>query len=114
MKRVITAFLFLASLPAFSQDSANTFDYNYRKGMEHYNKGVDIVNKIQGEPILDSINPKVKVEFNYALPFLLKAYSINSKNEKVLTALQGTYFGLYEFETADRYKKELEQLKKKK
>ena len=47
-----------------------------------------------------------------SLPFLEKAYSINSKNEKLLTALQGTYFGLYDFEKSDRYKKELESLKK--
>lgn len=113
MKKLFTIIILGFGLTAFSQDSTNTFDYNYRKGIEHYNKGVDIVNKIQGEPIIENIQTEAKEEFTKALPFLQKAYSINPKNEKVLKGLQGVYFSLYEFDTADKYKKELEALNKK-
>lgn len=107
--------LFLAWLSTFSQDSTSTFDYNYKRAMEHYNKGVEIVNNIgEDDPVLDVISAQVKEQFQLALPYLLKAHSINSKNEKLLTALQGTYFGLYDFEKSDRYKSELELLNKKK
>jgi hypothetical protein len=114
MRRLVTILFFGFALTAFSQDSTNHFEFNCKKGMEHYNKGVDIINKIEGDPILDSINAKAKAEFNLALPFLLKAYSLNSKDEKVLTALHGVYFGLENYSTADKYKAELELLKKKK
>lgn len=109
-------------LSAFSQDSTNSFDYNYRKGMEHYNKGVDIVNKDADahnqNPTDDWVDTlvhfKARDEFRQSLPFLLKAYSLNPKNEKLLTALQGVYFSMYDFKESDRYKNELELLKKKK
>ncbi len=116
MKKLFTIVILGLSLTAFSQDSTNTFDYNYKKGMEHYNKGVDSINKAhdlaENEVHDTSLVKKGRGEFKQALPFLLKAYTINPKNEKLLIALQGIYFGLYEFETSDRYKQELESLKK--
>ena len=117
MKKVIfILFVIVSGIKGFSQDSTNTFEYNYKKGMEHYNKGVDIINASSHDEILivDSLKTEAKTEFNFALPFLLKAYSINAKNQKVLIALQGVYFSLYDFDKSDRYKKELESLNKKK
>ncbi len=116
MKKLLLILILGFGLTAFSQDSTNAFDYNYKKGMEHYNKGVDKINNstLEAPPDVDSsIVAAAKIEFNKALPFLLKAYSINPKNEKVLIALQGVYFSLNDFEKSDRYKKELESLKKK-
>lgn len=127
MKKLFLMLLLGFGITAFSQDSTNTFDYNYKKGMEHYNKGVDILNKYDFKPneriacvelvipkdSTDSVMVQAKREFNSALPFLLKSYSIDSKNEKVLTALQGIYFSMYDFKESDRYKNELELLKKK-
>lgn len=116
MKKVFCLILLLASLTVFSQDSTNTFDYNYKKGMEHYNKGVNVINDngmVQHTTMyIDSVQKEAKDEFKKAIPYLEKAYAINPKNEKVLSALQGSYFGLYDFEKSDRYKKELESLKK--
>ena len=119
MKKILfLLFVTLSGVEGFSQDSTNTFDYNYRKGIIHYNKGVDSVNRhnVLGESeVHDTLLLRSgRKEFTEALPFLLKAYSINPKNEKLLTALQGVYFSLYEFRESDRYKSELEQLKKKK
>lgn len=112
MKYAFMLILFLSALPAFSQDSTNTFEYNYKMGMEHYNKGVNVINNdgmVQHTTVyIDSVQD----EFKKAIPYLEKAYSINSKNEKILTALQGSYFGLYDFAKSDKYKKELDFLKK--
>src|SRR5207249_3669470 len=100
-------------LTAFSQDSTNAFDYNYKKGMEHYNKGVDYVNHIKSnDKVLNEMSSDAKMEFKAAIPFLEKAYKLKSKDEKLLIALQGSYFSLQNFEKSDRYKKELEALKK--
>ena len=115
MKKLITIAFLGFGLTAFAQDSTNTFDYNYKKGMEHYNRGVDQINKVYTgqEPInFDSLHAETLAHFKTALPFLLKAYSLNSKNEKVVTALQGSYFSMQDFKNSDKYKKELEALKK--
>ena len=99
---------------AFSQDSTQTFNYNSKKGLEHYNKGVDAINAMgASETPLDSIGEPAKAQFTIALRYLEKAYAINPKSEKVLIALQGTYFSLDDMEKSDRFKNELAALKKK-
>ena len=115
MKILIAAFLFLMSLSAFSQDSTNTFDYNYKKGTLHYNKGVSILNKADVTMLapmsMNAIPDSARTELMLALPFFQKAYSLDSKNEKVLKGLQGVYF-IIDNNEYERYKKELEALKK--
>ena len=111
MKRVIVLCFFLASLTVFSQDSTKTFDYNYRNGIQLYNKGVDMT--IESQMYVDSVVAQASIQFLTALPFLQAAYALNSKNEKILVALQGAYFSVNDFTNADRYKNELESLNKK-
>ncbi len=115
MRNFLFILFFGFSVTVFSQDSTNTFEYNYRKGMECYNEGVVENNRawILEEINEDSIRIAMQTHFKKALPFLQKAYSINPKDEEILTALQGTYFSLYEFDKSDKYKKELEALNKK-
>ena len=114
MKKLLVILLLGSSLTAFSQDSTATFDYNSRKGLEHYNKGVDIINAMGvNEAHVDSIGEVAKTQFTIALRYLEKAYAINPKNEKILVGLQGSYFSLSDTEKADRFKKELQALKKK-
>ena len=117
MKILVVALFFLASFVAFSQDSTKTFGYNYRKGMLHYNKGVDMINWMGMDsghsPIyLDSVRTDAKEEFNMALPYLQKAYLIKPKEENILKALQGVYFTLEDQARSDRYRNELEAVKK--
>lgn len=114
MKKLILILLLGYGFPAFSQDSTNTFNYNSRKGLEHYNKGVDAINTMNDSELpLDSIGEPAETQFAIALRYLEKAYAVNPKSEKILMALQGTYFSLSDMERSDRYKKELEALKKK-
>jgi hypothetical protein len=99
------------------EDGTNKEFYaNYKQGIAHYNKGVDVINKTEPDGTIgsvDKLQEEATAEFKAALPFLEKAYSLNSKNEKVLIALQGVYFALADFDKSDRYKKEQEILKKK-
>jgi hypothetical protein len=98
----------------FAQDSTRAFDYNSKMGLKHYNIGVDIINsKGTAEANLDSIGEPAKTQFAIALRYLDKAYAIDPKNEKVLKALQGTHFSLSDNAKAERYRSELEALKKK-
>lgn len=48
--------------------------------------------------------------FSSSLPYMLKAYHQQPKNETVLTALSGIYFALHNLEASERFKKELEEL----
>ena len=98
---------------AFSQDSTNTFEYNYRKGMEYYNAGDDITNSKNSYSTVELIE-KANSEYKKALPFLESAYLINPKHEKLLGALQDVCFSLYDFEKSDKYYYELKALKTKK
>ena len=91
------------------------FQENYTKGMASYNKGVDILNKMMPATDLvqiDKIQDEAKVQFKEALPFLERAYRLERSNKTVLKALQGVYFSQFDFEKADKMKKELESLKK--
>ena len=101
------------SIPLKEDGSNKEFYSNYKQGIVFYNKAVDIINKaeIGNNETLNKIQEEAITELKTALPFLEKAYSINSKNEKILTALQGAFFAMNEYEKSDRYKKELETLK---
>ncbi|MBI4930898.1 MAG: hypothetical protein HY841_09065 [Bacteroidetes bacterium] len=102
------------SIPLKEDGSNKEFYSNYKQGIAFYNKAVDIINKAETgkDETVNKIQEDAITELKTALPFLEKAYSINSKNEKILTALQGSYFAMNEFEKSDRYKQELESLKK--
>ncbi len=102
---------------SFQEDGTNREFYaNYKQGIAYYNKGVDIITKAQPAETVGStekLPDDAKAQFNTALPFLEKAYTLNPKNEKILLALQGTYFALADYTKSDSFKKELDTLKKK-
>ena len=115
MKRIITLIILCCPLVIFAQNNKKDFDDNYKKGIELYNKGVDVINNVQPTDEvmrLDEIQESAKKYFKEALPFLEKACSLNSKDKNTLTALTGIYFSMNDFEKSDKYKKELEALKK--
>ncbi|MEK6615676.1 MAG: hypothetical protein AABZ32_06140 [Bacteroidota bacterium] len=115
MKKNLLIIAMCFGLSAFSQDINKDFKENYSKGIEHYNKGVDIINTLQpNENVmrLDEYMGDAQKQFKEALPYIEKAHSINPSDKNTLTALIGIYFSLYDYEKSDKYKKELESLKK--
>ena len=89
----------------------------YNLAMLYYNYGVDIINSMDLDlPIMDvdKIQDEAKDNFKKALPYALKAYSLNPKRREVLIALQGIYFSLYEFDKSDEFKAKLEKIDKEK
>ncbi|MBI3501536.1 MAG: hypothetical protein HY063_07060 [Bacteroidetes bacterium] len=116
MKRIFVLIFFLASVAVFSQDSTNTFDYNYKKGMKYYNNGVDSIKKyVPGSqfPQCSKMPEQAMSQFKKAFPYLEKARLLNPKDETTLKALMGTASAVGNNEKYIQYKKELEALNKK-
>lgn len=115
MKHIILLFIMIFPLAVMAQDGKKEFDDNYTKGIDLYNKGVDIINDIQPTSAvmrLDEIQQSAIKYFKEALSYLEKAYTLDPTNKNTLTALTGIYFCMNNFEKSDKYKKELEALKK--
>ena len=114
MKNFYLIFFLAFSLKSFAQDVNPQFKENYSKGIELYNKGVDIINNLQpSESVmrLDQIEGDALKQFKDALPYLEKAYSLNPHDKNTLTALLGIYFSMYDMEKYNKYKKEFDSLK---
>jgi hypothetical protein len=93
----------------------NNWSANFNLAMLYYNYGVDIIyNMDVGEDIVvvSNIQDNARAQFRKALPYALKAYSLKPKEKRVLTALQGIYFSLYEQEKSNEFKKKIELLDK--
>lgn len=94
----------------------NNWAANYNLAMLYYNYGVDIINAMDVSSdiiVIENIQDQAKELFKKALPYALKAYTLNQKQRNVLIALQGIYFSLYEFEKSDEFKAKVEELDKK-
>ena len=95
----------------------NNWSGNFNLAMLYYNYGVDIINNMSVESdimMIDNIQEEAKELFKKALPYALKAYSMRPKERRILVALQGIYFSLYEFEKSDEFKAKAEGLEKEK
>ncbi len=95
----------------------NNWSGNYNLAMLYYNYGVDIINLMEVSEdiiVIENIQEEAKGLFKKALPYALKAYSLNQKRREVLIALQGIYFSLYEFDKSDEFKAKVELLDKEK
>ena len=93
----------------------NNWSGNYNLAMLYYNYGVDIINAMDVSSdiiVIENIQDQAKELFKKALPYALKAYSLNPKRREVLVCLQGIYFSLYEFEKSDEFKAKVEELDK--
>lgn len=125
-KRVLLTLLIVSlfSTFLFSQDKSTHFTYeqlpdennvnalfleNYKNGIVHYNKAVNMI-KGHGNDLnldaLDEIRKETVAEFKLALPFFENAYKIHSKDENVLKGLSGIYFALDDIENMAKYRKE--------
>jgi hypothetical protein len=95
----------------------NNWSANYNLAMLYYNYGVDIINSMsvtEDLVVVENIQEEAKSLFKKALPYALKAYSLNPKKREVLVCLQGIYFSLYEFEKSEEFKAKVELLDKEK
>jgi hypothetical protein len=130
LRLIIPAFILSYSTVSFSQNNSKfnfeslpnekcadaRFEENYNKGLTHYNKAVELIRNGGNDLALsqlDTLQKNAINEFRLALPYFENAYKINSKDENTLLALSGIHFGLNEQEKYDKYKKELELVRKK-
>lgn len=96
-------------------NSGVKFENEYHKGRAYYNEGVDIMESLDYEKennALDSIVASVSDKFKLALPHFKKACELNPTNKSTLYGLAGIYFSLNDFEKSEKYKDELNLLKK--
>lgn len=103
-------------LLTIEKDRDSKFLENYRKGAEHYNKAVDIVQKADYDSELsqlENVQHSATDAFKLALPYLENAYKINPKDEETLVGLAGIYFALGDNDKSIKYRQELELLQKK-
>lgn len=92
---------------------SNNISANYNLGIHYYNQGVNIIDNMDYElPFeeLFAIQEKVMELFSKALPYMLKAYELDSTRKATLQGLSGIYFGLNDIEKSEYYQKELEKL----
>ncbi len=94
----------------------NEINANYNLAMLYYNYGVDIINNMPVESdiiVIENIQEEAKSQFKKALPYALKAHTLDPKRREPIIALQGIYFSLYEFEKSDEFKAKLDLIDKK-
>ena len=94
----------------------NNLIANAGLGIIYYNQAVEIINK-QSYDIdvvtLNQIQDECVLIFKKALPYMLKAYNIDKLNYNTLEGLSGIYFGLNDIPNSNKYKEELNKIKKK-
>ncbi|MEE9373281.1 MAG: hypothetical protein V3V00_09535 [Saprospiraceae bacterium] len=99
--------------------NADNFDLNYSMGALHYNRAAtftDDLNKLSddftstGVKKYDAIKAEMASYFDKALPYFLKADSINGKDKNTLIALKEILARKDDFAGSDGYKKRLESL----
>jgi tetratricopeptide (TPR) repeat protein len=83
------------------------YSANYNLAVNLYNEGAYKIEQINAE---DQIPTIVKIQsssielFKQALPYMLKAYTLNPEREETLKGLRGIYLSLSEDEEANKYK----------
>jgi len=95
-----------------SADS-NNFSANYNLGIIYYNKGVEIVKKMDYGLDLDGLT-KMQDElfeiFRTSLPYMKKAYDLDPRRRETLIGLEGIYFSMNDVEKSELFKKKIEEL----
>jgi len=88
---------------------------NYNLGIIYYNNAADIVNKMDYDMDLESLNKQQDhfIELLLkALPYMKKSYELKWNPKETTLALSNIYYGLNDMEKSEIYKKELENLDK--
>ncbi len=85
----------------------------FHMGILHYNTGADILNKLDYDLPIDSLQDKIDegvTKFLLALPYLHKAHALDKNRREVLKGLAQIYNGLGDLEKEEYYIKKLEAL----
>lgn len=86
---------------------------NYNIGILYYNEAANIINNMDYDMDLESLNTlqdKCIDLFLKALPYMKKSYELNWNRKETLIGLGNIYHGLNDVEQEEKYKKELESL----
>ena len=81
---------------------------NYGLGILYYNEGAELANQTDYDVDLvmfGDVQDKVVKLFQKSLPYMQKAYALNPKRKDILIGLYGIYYGLYEFDKANEFKR---------
>jgi tetratricopeptide (TPR) repeat protein len=89
----------------------NSFEAWFSKGVSYYNRGAFILERLPYGSIQDlfEIQSESMRSIETALPFMLKAFEIDSTKLDVIKALKVITFNLHKEEESDRYQQLLEE-----
>jgi tetratricopeptide (TPR) repeat protein len=95
----------------------NHYKANYNLAILYYNKAVNIINELdydQDMVAFNNIQEECLVIFKKSLPYMNKAYQLDSSRLEVLEGLAGIYFSLNEFDLSNQFKAKVSELQNKK
>lgn len=105
-----------ALLKVLDIDSKN-ISANMNLGILYYNQGATLMRMMDYDvdlAQLDVIQENAKKLFKQSLPFMIKVYELNPKEERSLESLQGIYSALLDEEKANEFKQKKEALNNQK
>ncbi|MGB0881736.1 MAG: hypothetical protein ACPGSO_02205 [Vicingaceae bacterium] len=88
---------------------------NYNLGILYYNEAAEIINHMDYDMDIMSLNAVQDYcigIFLKSLPYMKKAYELGYKRRETLIGLSNIYYGLNDLEKSEAYKKELQDLEK--
>ena len=88
---------------------------NYNLGILYYNEAAEIINHMDYDMDIMSLNAVQDYcigIFLKSLPFMKKSYDLGYKRRETLIGLSNIYYGLNDLEKSEAYKKELQDLEK--
>lgn len=92
---------------------ANNVSANYNLGILYYNQAVSIINAMDYDLdliTLNQIQDDCVVLFKQSLPYMEKAYQLNPKRKETLIGLSGIYFSLNEEEKSKEIKQKIDEI----
>lgn len=96
------------------KNDLNNARANYNLAILYYNKAVNIIDKLDPDsdlPTIDKVQDQCVVIFKQSLPFMLKAYQLNPNKKDVLEGLAGIYFALNDLSKSNEFKQKADAMK---
>jgi tetratricopeptide (TPR) repeat protein len=96
------------------KSDANNSRANYNLAILYYNKAVNIIDKLDADSDLitiDKIQDQCVLIFKLSLPYMTKAYQLNPNKKDVLEGLAGIYFALNDIPKSNEFKQKAESMK---
>ncbi len=86
---------------------------NYNLATLYYNRGVYNIRSIGADddiPSIQQIQEASRVNFQEALPYMLKAHGMNPTRRETLLGLEGIYYSLQDMDNSEEYRRLFEEL----